>query len=502
MQTITREEIRRREAEYAAKSGSGQQQQPGSQATPTISREEIARRTSSAQTPAYNPPSSSGWSIRNVADFAKEKLGQSLDRFTQGAKFAASVAKPIAETAIQFPRAVASGVAGLSGHEQAAQDLAKPITVPLLGEVKPLSAVPGEASALAMAGQAAEMGSLVVGGSGVAATGKQAIKGVAKKAIVEGAISGAESGALSGFGQKAQEQDATVTDSLASGLKSAALGGALGAAAGGVAANTSKAGKMISSEKKLSEMVSPELSKAEKATAITAGRGAEEGILGSAKVLPTNRNKEVMNAVRDVVNPKEGLIQNVNRVREANFKEAEALKVAVGESKAIYNPNELKKALRSVEKPPMLIADAKQASLYQQAEKKFLEFANKEGGTPAGLLEARKKFDGWIEENIPKIWEDQSVRPLHRALRDMRTSANTFLADRLPGVAFKDSLKKQSLMYEAIDNMSEKAVKDIGTNKVTRFVKKHPMVREAAKYAAGAAGATSLYQVGKSIEGN
>jgi len=428
----------------------------------------------------------------------KNSVKTTLGALTAPARLAASVAKPALETAVQFPRAFASGAAGLMGNEEVAQSLAKPVNVPGLGEVKPLSAVPGEASPLQMAGQAAEIASLGAGATGASAVAKTAGKGAMKQAVLEGAVVGAESGALSGFGQKAQEEGSTALDAAKSAITGAVVGGTLGGVAGGIGARMSEPAKAVAKEKKLTKLVMPELSKAEKATAVASGKATEKGILRSTEILPTNRERDMVNAVRDVVDTDDSIVNNVNRLREANRAEADALKQSVSQSKAIYNPNELKKALRSVEKPPMLIADAKQASLYKQAEDKFLQFAKEEGGTPSGLLEARKKFDNWIEDNIPKIWEEQGMRPLHRALRDMRTSANNFLAERLPDVAFKDSLKKQSLIYEAIDNMSDKAAKDIGTNVVQRITKKYPNAKKVgAALGTGAAGVAGGYLVGK-----
>jgi len=177
---------------------------------------------------------------------------------------AVGIVKPIAQTAVQFPRAFASGVAGTAGTlasaiggegsrgaqigqqlEQKAQQFAKPVQVPILGEIKPLSAVPGERSALSQLGQAAEMGASLVGAKGASSVVKQAGKGAIKSAVIEGALTGAEAGALGGFGTKAQEKGATIGDAagaaLTGGVTGAAIGAPLGLAGGLVGKGVTKA---------------------------------------------------------------------------------------------------------------------------------------------------------------------------------------------------------------------------------------------------------------------
>lgn len=410
---------------------------------------------------------------------------------------ARSLVKPLAQTAIQLPRTVIGSAAQLpgdiksyvtqkpveqTGARELGERMMKPVNVPLLGEVKPLSSLSSEASALQQLGQAAEIGSLAVGARTIPAAIKTAKAGKIGAAAVEGALTGAETGALTGFGQKAQEEGATALEATKSSLKGAALGAAVGGVAGAASSALSRAATLARKEANIVDLVSPQLTKAEKAAAIASGRAKETGVFKTAKLSPDKKTLETAKAVSDFVDPKKSLPANVNAVRNANIKEAQSLKELVSGSKAIISPNELKKRLRSIERPPMLIADSKQASLYQQAEYKFLKFVQEEPGTPSGLLEARKKFDGWIEDNIPKIWDEPTMRPLHRALRDMRTAANDHLAEKLPDIAFKDSLRKQNLMYEAIDNMSDKAVAELNMGPIQRAIKKYPRTAKAAKF--------------------
>lgn len=68
--------------------------------------------------------------------------------------------------------------------------------------------------------------------------------------------------------------------------------------------------------------------------------------------------------------------------------------------------------------------------------------------------------------------------------------------NKLRGVDFKASLRKQNLMYDALDNISEKAAKgaptiqgEIGTTRAGRFAEKHPTLTKIGKWGAGITGA-------------
>ncbi len=149
---------------------------------------------------------------------------------------AKAIVKPIASTAVQMPRAFGAGIAGLAGNEELEAKWSKPVNVPLLGEVKGLSANPDDAkrygtkTGLQTAGQAAEIASLLVGGGAAKEGVKQVGTGALKEAVKTGAKQGALAGGLSGFGVSAGEEGASNGRILKSTLGGAALGGALGAA--------------------------------------------------------------------------------------------------------------------------------------------------------------------------------------------------------------------------------------------------------------------------------
>ncbi len=236
------------------------------------------------------------------------------------------------------------------------------------------------------------------------------------------------------------------------------------------------------------EVVKPELSKAEKITALGAGRASKKGVLGTLEIAPSPRDLDVAKSVSGLVSKKKDVVGNIGAVRGAIRKEAESTIVGLEKNNAIFNTSQLSSKLRSIEKPPLLVSDATLNNAYSIAQAKFLDFVNKQPKKLSGLLKARKEFDVWVEKQFPKIFDDARYSPLEKAIKDMRNAANDFVAEKLPdGSIYKNSLRKQNLMYDAISNMAEKAYRDVGTSVIDRLSKKYPTATKIIKYG-GAAG--------------
>jgi len=419
-----------------------------------------------------------------------------------------SIAKPFAETGTSIYN-VGSSIGKLAQGDLAGADaeLQKSRNIPLLGETKP--AMTGQESfgegVKKMAGYGAEMASTIApvgeGAALVKGVGKQALKPIVKE--------GAKIGFATGFGQgagKELEEGKSLGEATVSGLKEGVVGAALGAGGGALAKKASNVSKVVTNKvKNISEKIKipgkksmddvldltmPQLSKGEKATAIAKGRGVEGGFFKGSKLTPETRDLERAEVVKDLINPKAGIIDNVGVLKKEITGKAQQVIDNLKEHNAIFNKNQLSSKLKGIEKPLSLSADTKLNTMYDMAQQKFMKFVDAEPKNLGGLLKARKNFDEWVTEQVPKVWEDQASKPLHDALRKMRTTANDFIAEKLPeGVPFKDLLRQQNLMYEAIDNMSEKAAGNLGKNKIFQTVKdlerKYPLMSKIVKYGGG-----------------
>lgn len=255
----------------------------------------------------------------------------------------------------------------------------------------------------------------------------------------------------------------------------------------------SEIGAKISEKKSaaaLLDMVSPKLTSKETAEALATRGGTKRGILGTVKLNTDPYVQKVADTVKKYVpdfSTKKSMVENINATKKAVSGLATDLKskvVASGKD-IIYPFKELASRMNAVEKPISLQADSTLSRKFDLAQQAALKIAKDSGGKISDLLEARKGFDDLVEKEFPTLYDRENA-PMRSAITAMRRVMNDFIAEKLPDVAFKDSLKTQSDLLEAIGNMSEKAAKDVGTNIIQRgstFAKEHPI---AAKVGGGA----------------
>lgn len=229
-------------------------------------------------------------------------------------------------------------------------------------------------------------------------------------------------------------------------------------------------------------LVSPKLSEKATISAIKTGKATKTGLLGKVELAPEARTIKAADAVRDVVDPSKTITENVNSVRTALTQEAQNLKSAIEKVDHPYVFRELQSRLRKVQKPISVKANNiwnKQFDLVQQAA---MDISKQKGGKVSSLLEARKAFDDLVESEIPNLYS-ASETPMKEAIKKIRREMNEFINDNLPeGSGFKESLAKQSSMYDAIDGMASKAAGEIGTNMIERTSQKIPgVLKDAAR---------------------
>lgn len=231
------------------------------------------------------------------------------------------------------------------------------------------------------------------------------------------------------------------------------------------------------------EAVAPKMTAKETAQAIADRGGTKTGILGKIKANIDPELKNVAAAVQKYVpdfNPKATFTENVNATRTAVYKMADDLKQQVVSSgkDIIYPFKELASRMDSVEKPIEIKADATLDKKFDLAKDAAMKIAKKSGGKISNLLDARKEFDKLVQKEFPTLYEKANA-PMRSAITAMRNAMNDTIAEALPDVEYKDSLKAQSQLFTAIDNMSEKAAGEVGTNvidRATSAIKKHPVI--------------------------
>lgn len=244
----------------------------------------------------------------------------------------------------------------------------------------------------------------------------------------------------------------------------------------------------------------------EKETASTLAKGiAQRGttkslLTGTISPVADSGTKDLAQTVVDNVpgfTKAKDLSSKINLTQDTVSAMADDLKKQVinsGKDK-IYSFKELKSSLDDIPKPLGIVKD--QEAILERVKNAALEIARKNGGKISSLFDARKEFDSVIKQQLPNLYSSDTLTPIRLAVRDIRRGMNNFIAKNLPDVSFKDSLQLQSKLLEAVENMSGKVAsgsdKEIGTSRIGRFAKRHPVVsgliKKGAKYAGTATAA-------------
>lgn len=276
-----------------------------------------------------------------------------------------------------------------------------------------------------------------------------------------------------------------------------------GKAAEIVAETVGTGGVMRASEKaaglfaKIADAVAPKITPKTAEAALAAGKGKVTGLMKNVSIDFANdpHIKRIVNAVAEHVpefDPSKPLVHNINATRTAVYNLADQLKSqveATGQN-VIYPFKQLASQLRGIERPTALTRDLE--PVYERVQNKLLEIVKQNGGKLSDLLESRKEFDQFVSKALPNLY-DREYTPMRIAVTDMRRAVNDFIAENLPkDIGFHDALTTQSRLFDAIDNMAEKAAsgqtKEVGTGAATRLAKKFPKTTKAIKYGLTALG--------------
>lgn len=258
----------------------------------------------------------------------------------------------------------------------------------------------------------------------------------------------------------------------------------------------SKAGEEQAAKQKASfvrDLVSPKQTASVKEAQV--GRTTERGLLNKSVVEPTPLEKQVAEEVSKLpVSKSNSMQKNYNIIQKANKEEAESLQKLL---KAKDVPVEfsdvqgmISKTMADLSKNPYLASEGKEATLrvIQGMNKAILDNAVKDGKiTASNLLQARKDFDTWAKSQRPKVFNPASDSAVSTAVGEVRQALNDLIEAKVPDAQFKASLKKQSNLYRAMDNLEKKIpgeAKNAGSRLVQKAENMVPLKNNIAKGAA------------------
>lgn len=262
--------------------------------------------------------------------------------------------------------------------------------------------------------------------------------------------------------------------------------------------------------------ISPEIKVGTKATSQeVAKRGTVKSLITGSIGLPEDPAiREAAQVVKDEIPKFSGLktfSEKVNALKDGVSTLGQRLvsNLKSGEIQPILTPEDmttLENGLKTeISQSPVLVGDA--GITAQRIFDQFKRFLPQTGDVDMNaVLDARKKLDSWIQgQKGSGIFDPAKENAISVGLRAVRQGANKLLESKVPEAGVKALLRKQTLLYDAIDNLSPKAAKELGTTRLSRFTARHPVVKGLVKKAAtGAligAGGTAGYGLYRDITG-
>ncbi|GMR03274.1 MAG: hypothetical protein BMS9Abin21_104 [Thermodesulfovibrionia bacterium] len=158
---------------------------------------------------------------------------------------------------------------------------------------------------------------------------------------------------------------------------------------------------------------------------------------------------------------------NLNAIINANIKLAKKLDSEVKKSKILITRNEVAKNIDNavddlISRNPVIVGNAETTA--RRVATKAKEIIGNNPGTPKGVLDSRKQLDSWIRsQKGEKAFDPVMENALSIAVRTVRRSMNDTVSARVPGARIKSELKRQSILFDVIDNVAPKAAKESNT---------------------------------------
>lgn len=192
--------------------------------------------------------------------------------------------------------------------------------------------------------------------------------------------------------------------------------------------------------------------------------------------LPTFTDK--LNAIQDVAIP-----QEAQKLRTA---------LSAPDVQTIVNPDNYQEFLDKInteikDNPSLVGNNGETAARFLRIFQKNLPQG--QDATALDVLNARQALDKEALKFKPKVFDSAASNAYSEGLGTVRNAANELIGKMAPDADVQASLRRQSLLYKAADNLSTKADKEVGTSGLLRFAKRHPHVAGVLKYAGGSAAA-------------
>ena len=194
------------------------------------------------------------------------------------------------------------------------------------------------------------------------------------------------------------------------------------------------------------------------------GRVTEEGPLRTKTYNPTEQEQQVINVVTGLpdIKPNRSATYNMNVVQDEIGKATDRLNARIA---AKGNPKvdaqliqqELDQDLNSLFKSPSFFGNKAVVAHAKRMQNLANKLVLDSDGTALGLLNARRELDRVLKANSPAVFDADFENAKSQAMRIIRNKLNASVAEAVPETDVLRQLKRQNLMFNALDTLTDKS---------------------------------------------
>lgn len=191
-------------------------------------------------------------------------------------------------------------------------------------------------------------------------------------------------------------------------------------------------------------------------------RTTEEGLLRTKVIAPSASERAIAREVSKVsgISSRKTLQGNLNSIHTKVASLGDDLEKSLVKNDVFFPRKEVSAALKvskqRLAQNPTIVGDAEKTA--QKMIEQFQRMFNKNKSSASGLLKTRKQFDNWIKsQKGAKAFNPNTDNALSVALKEVRNTTNNFIERKATNVAVKESLRRQTMLYRALDNIAPKA---------------------------------------------
>lgn len=250
--------------------------------------------------------------------------------------------------------------------------------------------------------------------------------------------------------------------------------GGIASKAGTAIADSADARMAANKASFVQDLITPKLTPTVKADQFS--RSTEQGLFNKRVVQPSPHEAAIANTVSQLpVSQNKSLLANYNIISDANDAKAIDLQSKLQNANVPIKLGELNytldNAMDALRQNPWVSGDGEKSA--QSVMNGFKDIVIKNNDlSAAGLLQARKDFDRWVQNQKGSgVFDPSRDTPITKAIQTVRQSVNDLIAAKVPQADVKTSLAEQSHLYRAMDNIETKGGME-APNAISRMAQK------------------------------